>query len=388
MKKCLVLILTFILLSGCIPPSEEVIRQAIAETEIAIIDATRTKQAKVTLTSSMTPSPTFTPTITLAPTMTMKLAQITATVEASEETAEGDDEQVAHDLGVQIDYVDNASGLAVYFFNGVGEPIEDQYVVLYTQKEDLSGNPVSDKRVKYSYTENDGGKNFDVFPGEYLIASEFNGYNWGSASDVKGQANLEVQAGKQTRLVMRLGRLMIGFIKADGSVVEDQYVQVFTQHLNISDQWVANNRVKYGYTDNSGVIEFDLTPGNYVLESDFSGYNWGNAVDRMGEGNIPVKPGEVTQIIIRLGEMIVAVKDSAGDPISEQYVEVFYQEQDANGNPARGDRIRYKYTDNTGTASFTLTPGIYVIRFNNSDFYKIGIEAGKTTTTDGQSIIN
>ena len=298
----------------------------------------------------------------------------------------GDYEQIPHDAGIQVDYVNGASGLAVYLFDGDGNPIKDKYVVVYAQKQDLSGKAVTADRVKNGYSESDGGVVFDLPAGTYIVEADFDGYNWGSAGDVNGHANLQVQPGKQTRLVMRLGKLLVGFVNADGSVVEDKYVEAYTQQPNISDQWVADDRVRSGYTDNSGIAIFDLTPGNYVIAAEFDGENWGSAVDRMGEANIPVYPGHETRVILKLGQLIVAVKDGSGNPVNEKYVEVFYQQQDANGNPARGNRIRSRYTDNTGTASFQLTPGTYVIQYDRQDYFNITIESGKITTATGANI--
>ena len=64
MRKGIVSLFTLLVLSGCMQPTEEDIRQAIAETELAGVYATKTELAKSTSTSTITPTPTLTPTST------------------------------------------------------------------------------------------------------------------------------------------------------------------------------------------------------------------------------------------------------------------------------------------------------------------------------------
>jgi hypothetical protein len=103
----------------------------------------------------------------------------------------------------------------------------------------------------------------------------------------------------------------------------------------------------------------------------------------MGEANIPVKPGETIQLVIHLSQLVVAVKDGDGNPVSNKYVGIYFQASDANGNPTAGGRIASAYTDNTGTVTFNVTPGIYAIQYNDINYYNIELRARTKTTTDG-----
>ena len=71
MKISIIVLLVFLFLSGCMKPSDEMIRKAIAETELASI---YTEEAKATITPTYTLSPTLTltpkPTNTRMPTYT------------------------------------------------------------------------------------------------------------------------------------------------------------------------------------------------------------------------------------------------------------------------------------------------------------------------------
>jgi len=294
--------------------------------------------------------------------------------------------QVAQGSGVEITILNNGSnGLAIYFFRGDGSPIKDLWVGVWTQKQDLSGNWVKNERIIDGNTDNTGLKLFDIPPGNYIIEAGFYGYNWGSASDVQGQVNVPVEAGKQTQLILRLARLKVGFVFADGSVCSNKWVGVWTQQKDISGNWVTLERVRDANTDNTGVYEFDLTAGNYMVEADFFGYNWGDALKMEGESNIPLYPGQVFPLVKRLGRIVVELKDTNNNPIDNKYVAVYFQNKDVNGNPISGERVIDSNTNNTGSVKFDLTPGTYAIFFDEIFYYNINVESGKITTTNGNT---
>ena len=130
--------------------------------------------------------------------------------------------------------------LEVQLQNGLGEPVEDQYFALYTQKQDINGNWVVDESLKSRTTDNSGNAIFEAPMGNYIVTSDFRGYNWGNANDVEGQANVPIQSGHLTRMSVALGLLNVGFFRGDGSIIEDQYVQVYTQKQDLAGNWVID----------------------------------------------------------------------------------------------------------------------------------------------------
>jgi len=356
---------------GILPPGADN-RKATPNTEEAAAVSTEVVTSQTTATLTTQPTPTLEPSSTTTP-----IQQTVTTMDA---------DQVALGSGVTIKTMESGpQGIAAYFYDGNGNPIQNKYVRVYSQQQDLSGKWVTKEYVDDARTITTGMAEFNLPAGEYLIESDFYGYNWGTAGDVNGQASILVESGRQSQLVLRLGILRIGFVRADGKVVSNKYVRVYTQQKSISDQWVSDDYVTDGRTDNSGVAEFHLTPGNYVVEASFDGYNWGNAVDLMGEANIPVKPGEVTQLVIHLGRLVVAVKDAGGNPLNNKYIRVYLQERDINGKSSVGDYVTDGRTDATGTATFDLTPGEYCVEFAEKTICDLQLEARKTTLTDGKN---
>lgn len=353
--------------------------EALAFDEIEPILPTATPAHTETLTETelATITPTMIPTETVTQTPS-------ATSTPTQAIAEGEFEAVPLGSGVEINLVDSpTTELVVYLYRGDGTPITNKIVRVHTQKQDLTGKWVTDQSAGSGRTNNAGEITFNLDPGEYIVQTNFDGYNWGSAGDVSGEANVPVQQGKQTQMVLRLGRINVGFIYGSDLVVTNKIVRVHTQELNLSNQWVTRSSVESGRTDNSGMITFDLPAGNYIVSSNFDGYNWGDTANVQGMANLPAIPGQETQLVVRLSRMVIELQDASGQPIVNRIVRVYFQEEDVSGNPARGQSVTSGRTGSTGTITFDLTPGIYAFEFDSEMYYNIELLPGKTTFTDG-----
>ena len=275
------------------------------------------------------------------------------------------------------------TGITVQIVDGAGNPVSGHWLKASTQKQDLAGNWVVDEDKKAGYTDDIGQIFFDLAPGNYIVATDLRGYNWGNASGIQGQANIPVEAGKNTRLTITLGRLAVGFLRGDGSVITGQYVAIFQQKIDLAGNWVADNQVYNGYTDNSGVLSVDLAPGYYIVASDLRGYNWGDASDRMGKASIAIQPGQENRLVVHIGQLQIGLKDFNGNPVKGQWVGIYKQKQDISGKPIQGDRVEDGYTDNTGIFIADLTPGEYAVNVRDVYLYSIQVVSGKITFTDG-----
>ena len=173
--------------------------------------------------------------------------------------------------------------LTVGFQYGDGTPIKDVYTRVYGQKQDLAGRWVTAGEVDGEYTDNSGACVFDLTPGDYIVRADFRGYNWGDAADVMGQANVRVEPGEARTLIVRLGRLTVGLVDAQGQPRRDQYVRIYTQRTDVAGKPTTDEEIAGEYTDNTGAVSFNLTAGTYVV--------------RVGDQytyNVPVQSGRVT----------------------------------------------------------------------------------------------
>lgn len=265
------------------------------------------------------------------------------------------------------------TGMRVNVLRADGTPAKDVYVQVFRQKQDLSGNPVPGDRVATGYTNDVGTILFDVAADTYYVEINLTGYVYGT------QFNHVVEAGTVRVLNVKLGQLLVGVLDAEGKAVQDRYVQVFVQKLDLGGNPVTGDRVATDYTDNTGATEFNLTTGDYRVEiSGLAGELYGE------EFNHHIASGETNKIIVRLGRLVIGLKDASGKPIGDRYVQVFLQKRDVSGNISQGERISSGYTQNTGLLNLELTAGWYIVEVSDiGKLTDVPIESGRITYSDG-----
>jgi serine/threonine protein kinase len=343
-------------------------------------------------TATNTPSNTETPTRTPVPSRTPTHTPTTAPTDMPAPTDSPlPDGAMAPGWTIQTQQgtVSGGNGrLEIALFLGDGSPITDKYLEVFHQRRDLASQWVTDGGdIAWSRTDNTGLVAFDLAPGSYIVRADFTGYNWGDASDVEGKADVPVEAGKITRLTIRLNRLIVGFRYGDGTPIRDQYLEIYEQKQDLAGNWVTDGgEAAWGRTDNTGTAVFDLAPGPYIVAASFKGYNWGDAYDTMGKANVRAASGQETILIQDLGLLSVGLLDASNQPRQEVYVAVYKQRRDAGGSwTLDGNEVAWGRTDNRGVILFHLTPGLYVVELDDQETYGVPVEAGRITTGDGKS---
>lgn len=147
-----------------------------------------------------------------------------------------------------------------------GKPWEGNYVEVFTQKLDAVGNSVIDRQVWYGHTKNTGIVNAWLTPGIYAISTDLRGYNWGDLADKKGSLNIVVKKGTKILLTIKMGKLVIGLTKPDGSPNTGIYVQIYTQKNDVNGKPATSDNIWSGHTDNGGLASIDLTQGKYAVK--------------------------------------------------------------------------------------------------------------------------
>lgn len=162
------------------------------------------------------------------------------------------------------------------------------------------------------------------------------------------------------------------------STVDGLYVAVHSLTLDARQVPTFGELVTSGRTD-AGMVDFDLPPGEYVVLADLRGYSWGALKTDDGMANVIVLDGHATNVSVRLGRLTVTA-ETVDQVISGQYVGVYTQTPDANGNMVPADLVASGRTDNTGSISFDLTQGEYIAV---SDFR--GYSWGDASGEEGES---
>jgi hypothetical protein len=344
--------------------------------------ATSNADSTVTATPTPTPSPTSTPeptATTAPPTATHVAPTNTPPPTATTVPPTATHVQATGVGGVRMETVaaplaEPGQGLLSLSFVGTESSINGLYVEVFSSKLDARQEPTTDERVASGHTDS-GTVEFDLPPGEYVVLADLRGYSWGGLTTGDGMANVIVQEGHATNVVVRLGRLTVTAQTVD-QVVSGQYMEVYTQTPDVNGNMVPKDRVASGHTDNTGSISFDLTQGDYIVLSNFQGYSWGDASGEEGESGIAVTAGEETLIEVPLGQISAAVRDADGNVADGVYLELFTQVPDASGKAALGDRVASGHTDNTGIWRADVTPGVYCIEIGGVQTCDLNVEAG------------
>ncbi|GAB1470231.1 hypothetical protein MASR2M66_11080 [Chloroflexota bacterium] len=147
-----------------------------------------------------------------------------------------------------------------------GTPSEDVYAEIYTQQDNASGQPVTDDRVWYGNTDNTGTFIKNLAPGNYSLVIDLRGYNWGNLADRYGQADISINKGTTTTIVVKMGRLSFGITDASGLPANNVYLEVYTQKKDVNGNPALDQRIWYGNTDESGVVTVSLTQGQYAVK--------------------------------------------------------------------------------------------------------------------------
>jgi hypothetical protein len=158
------------------------------------------------------------------------------------------------------------------------QPISGKTVDIYTQKMDLNNQPVRGERVKRLRTDDTGILTTELEPGTYALRIDAaRGEDWGKVDNVLPFAT-------QLTYNVTLGRIRIESRDDLGNVTSKFYTKVAFPKLDNNNNIVAGNTIAEGSTDDTGIFNYDLTPGTYVV------------VAKAGEIKVDVKSGETITV--------------------------------------------------------------------------------------------
>ena len=256
-----------------------------------------------------------------------------------------------------------------------GKPVQGKYTAVAFQQGDINGNPVIGQQFDAETTDARGLAEFSLFPGTYAVQiNDLAGMPWGE------ETNHIVEAGKVREILVRLSRVVVGVVDADGRPRQGHTVALHYQQADIQGSPALGDALQWDYTSNTGTAAWDVTPGTYAITiGDIRGYPW------TGVYNHTLAPGQAETVVLQLGRLVVEVKDGAGNPVNGESVLIYTQKADVNGSPTQDAWIDSGYTDNTGSVGFDLMPGAYLVKINAAVQVNVPVEGGKTTISDGVS---
>jgi serine/threonine protein kinase len=181
--------------------------------------------------------------------------------------------------GEQTRIVVTLGRLTVGVKDADGKAVPGRWVGIYLQDEDLEGKPIKGNRFLTGRTGDTGLVSWDVTAGAYAVEiGDIIGSLWGE------ELNHVVTSEQETRVILTLGRLKVGLKDAAGNPITNRNVAVYYQDRDVSGNIIRGQRFASGRTDARGLLSWDITAGNYVVEVE----NIGQLMD------VPVQSGATT----------------------------------------------------------------------------------------------
>lgn len=174
--------------------------------------------------------------------------------------------------------------IQVTIVDASGNPWEDVWAEMYTQKQNAVGEQVTSSKAWDGRTNNTGILDAWLTPGKYAVKIDLSGYNWGNLADAKGRADVIANKGETTSILISMGQIVAGLIDSSGSPRQDVWMEIYTQKTDVNGNPVLDAKVWDGRTDNGGLATIGLTQGLYAIKID------GEVIY-----NVPVTWGVITQ---------------------------------------------------------------------------------------------
>jgi 5-hydroxyisourate hydrolase-like protein (transthyretin family) len=174
--------------------------------------------------------------------------------------------------------------IQVTIVDASGNPWEGVWTDIYIQKQNAVGEFITSSKVLDGRTNNAGILDVWLTPGRYAVNIDLDGYNWGNLTDEKGKADVIVNKGETTSILISMGQIIVGLIDSSGTPRQDVWMEIYTQKTDVNGNPVLDSRVWDGRTDNGGLATIGLTQGLYAIKID------GEVIY-----NIPVTWGTITQ---------------------------------------------------------------------------------------------
>ena len=251
--------------------------------------------------------------------------------------------------------------LDIILRDGYGNLLKNQKFSIHTQKFDVDGQPIKEKKDLVSAdltTGETGGVRLFLSPdhpydpvkrGLYVFSTigsskaEYNQYDIGIAGD------------EDSFLEYQLSDVVFEVKNAANQALSGQAVEVYAQAQNAGGYLELGKRLASGKTDAHGMVRFEYPAGYYaaVIKDDF------------GQNNIfwqqQIKPRQRNHLALTAGLVRAKVRDSGGNYLpAGTTVTVYALKKDENDEYYKDKKLKAVKIANTGYAEIALAPESYL----------------------------
>lgn len=258
--------------------------------------------------------------------------------------------------GMLHDVTYNLSSLKVILKDKNLGALKNRKFEIYSQINDVEGNPIIDKVVSTNLTTGDSGvKYVYLTPGKYVIKIPAidNKFNY-------TKYNIDIRDKAETVFDFTLNKVSVSIRDGSGNLQVNNVFEVYKQSKDADGKEILGELVGKYDTGLSGVKSIFLPNGNYAIRFFAANnqyyYLW----------NQQINEEQTYDISYNLSNVNVVIRDGEDNLLTNRSFEIYNQIKDADGEPILGSLVGRYNTGTTGISSVFLASGTYVFRFNGS----------------------
>lgn len=240
------------------------------------------------------------------------------------------------------------SNVHVVARDGNGDFIPNQAFDVYVQERDAAGLFIEGTRVGSYTTGLDGFHDLFLPTGTY--AFKFRG-----TGTFINLWNQEIDVSKNHTINFSPSGLRIVVRGIENKLLSSVGIGVFEQARDANNQPAKGRRIASGNTGVSGLLDFYIPPGIYIVET--TGPD-GQAI--LFE-NIEVREQDFLAVAKTLSALKYVIRDADNNLVKNRQVTLFEQDFDGGGNPIKGRTLRSKNTNEAGFVEFYFPDDEYIV---------------------------
>jgi hypothetical protein len=284
--------------------------------------------------------------------------------------------------GEDVDVEKNLSSLLVVLRDGEGELLKNYKFSLHTQKYDVDGKPIKEKKdlIASNITTSEKGRAVIYLASNHLYDMSKKGKYVFTARGKNGvnyeEYDIDIVDGMTYDFEYVLSDVVVKTENALGQVLENKDVFFYEQERNISGDYVLGKLLKNSKTDSNGEVSFEYPFGYYaVVVKDSVGKNsifW----------NAHIKNRTRSYKNIKTNVVRVKAKNEEGDFLGNStLIYAYSMVEDENGFFLKNKNIKKEKLSITGNLDLSLKPDPYLVTFKKGTK-----EYGKAIYTENEKL--
>ncbi|MCX6740671.1 MAG: hypothetical protein NTZ49_05610 [Candidatus Parcubacteria bacterium] len=165
---------------------------------------------------------------------------------------------------------ESLSGINFILRDGEGNLKKDTKFKVYTQRQDVDGNPIREKEDLVGEFDTSSEGNAIIYVSEKTRSVDGKGVSYYMMeSEIPGNSfkhwGVKVNLNKTTIVNYNFSDLIAEFINANGTRLMQKDIDLYSTDLNLKGEYILGKKLTTAKTDNNGLVLFEYPTGSYAL---------------------------------------------------------------------------------------------------------------------------